>query len=246
VESLKDGGPIREDPMPAPTTFPITTALSVTASETWPADRVYIFGQGGSVSITGGSTLTIQGQLIASREQIFFPDSTSAVRGVAEAMPEWWGATGNGTTDDAPALQAAITCVVQAGVDRGTSMQGRARLILQPSARYLCNSSINIFPGESTSFSMVGAGTLLDGSRLIAGAGFNGTGALLSVVGNVNSSIVDVELSNFGLEYDGGSCTIGLMIQGPYNNLKYGTVKDFYIANFPHLLIRAGRSNLAL
>ncbi|HRH31977.1 MAG TPA: right-handed parallel beta-helix repeat-containing protein [bacterium] len=70
------------------------------------------FLKGGSI-ITNGFTLTVSGPLAAGAYQIFNTSLGGSVvfsngKVCTEMLAEWWGATGDGTTDDTTAWQAAI------------------------------------------------------------------------------------------------------------------------------------------
>jgi hypothetical protein len=68
--------------------------------------------------LTNSRTLTIVGPMISVPHQVFFNArsgqgtvSFSGSKVTTDCFGEWWGATGNGTTDDKAALQAACTAL---------------------------------------------------------------------------------------------------------------------------------------
>lgn len=67
---------------------------------------------GAVITVATTKTLTINGALDAGLYQIFSCAGTGKVVMKAETIkvPEWWGAVGNDSTDDAAALQAWATC----------------------------------------------------------------------------------------------------------------------------------------
>lgn len=76
------------------------------------------FEQGAIFNITTGVTITYQGpQIIAPTSQIISLSGTGAFNFsyFSIVFPEWWGAMPDGTTDCAPAMQAAINAI-NAGV----------------------------------------------------------------------------------------------------------------------------------
>lgn len=64
---------------------------------------------GGGFTSANGSTLTPPRNFHAGFTQVFF--GNVAVTGIATGIPEWWGAVGNGSTYDTPALAAAVAAV---------------------------------------------------------------------------------------------------------------------------------------
>ena len=72
----------------------------------------------GSVVTTGSNVLTINGSIISGLYQIFSSSSTYLVLGdrTIGAYPEWWGAAGDGSTDDSTEIQAAIDALTAGSV----------------------------------------------------------------------------------------------------------------------------------
>ncbi len=73
-----------------------------------------MFAPGATISVANGITLTITGPIYAGPQQIFACTGTGAVSftgntKIREIYPQWWGATGDGTTDDTATLAAAST-----------------------------------------------------------------------------------------------------------------------------------------
>ena len=87
-------------------TWRIGANLTIPANVTLKPER------GAKLTIATGNTLTINGNLEAGLYSIFSCTGTGKVVMGAEIakVPEWWGATGNGATDDTTALQAWAAC----------------------------------------------------------------------------------------------------------------------------------------
>jgi hypothetical protein len=93
------------------TTLLINQVVSLSAHATCPDNVTLEFTRGGQ--IIGAYTLTINGDIIAGNWQIF--GSTLTVEGVSDVNIVWYGATGDGSTDDRAAIQAAIDAVESTG-----------------------------------------------------------------------------------------------------------------------------------
>jgi hypothetical protein len=99
----------------------IRSAQAITTTETVPATLALIFHKGGSLSISGTKTVTINGPIRAGPFKIF----TLAVAGsdliafgegyLEYVLPQWFGAVGDGTTDDTAEFDAADTSIGAGG-----------------------------------------------------------------------------------------------------------------------------------
>lgn len=85
-----------------PRTYTLSTSCTV------PAGVRLIFEYGAILSVASGKTLTIAGQVDAGRWQIFGGSGTTTLTGTLDIFPEWFGAVGDGTTNDANALTNAL------------------------------------------------------------------------------------------------------------------------------------------
>ncbi len=91
-------------------TLLIPDAQTIAADLVIPATTTVHFLHGGTIAVGTGLTLTINGAIEAGLYRIFICSGTGkAVFGTSakESYPEWWGAVGDGTTDDTVALNAA-------------------------------------------------------------------------------------------------------------------------------------------
>ena len=92
----------------------------IAANLTVPANLTLKFVHGAVLTIATTKTLTINGPLDAGLSPIFSCTGTGKVMfgpgSIKAAMPQWFGATGDGTTDDTAALNATVTAVPAGGV----------------------------------------------------------------------------------------------------------------------------------
>lgn len=110
------------------------------------------FLRGGEITGTTGSELVqVQSAIEAGLYQIFSTVTMQADVGQS-AFPEWFGAKGDGSTDDTTAIQKAITFLVNVG----------GRVYFQPHT-YLISAAINI--GAMTNAS-TGQNTVLQGAGI--------------------------------------------------------------------------------
>lgn len=91
-----------------PGTYLVGSSLTIPAN-------VRIVGNGGILKSGSGATITVNGSVLTTQRQLFsFANLTAApvtfgVGSVESVSPKWFGATGDGTTDDLNSIQAAIT-----------------------------------------------------------------------------------------------------------------------------------------
>lgn len=96
--------------------------------------------------------LTVQGPIISSAKQLFFGVgvvSLSGNKSLGRIYPQWWGAVGDGTTDDRTAIQAAMTAA-------GTVSGGNVHFPATASG-YLVTGSVR--PASNTTISGDGYGS---------------------------------------------------------------------------------------
>lgn len=95
--------------------FPRAT-YTIAADFTVPANVTVAFAPGAVLSVAAGKTVTLNGAVLAGLEQHFSGAGTVVLSDNAPRVyPEWWGALGNGTGDDAAAITKANTAATSAG-----------------------------------------------------------------------------------------------------------------------------------
>jgi len=74
------------------------------------------FTKGGSFIIEKGSTVAIQGHLEAPMQQIYYGEGAIIIdNNGKEAHPEWWGAKGDGASDNTMPIQKSIDALAKTG-----------------------------------------------------------------------------------------------------------------------------------
>jgi hypothetical protein len=112
-------------------TLIIHNQQNVTADKTVPSNITLKFQQGGSLSISSGKTVTINGHTEAGLYQIFYGSGTVVFGSgsVKEVYPQWWGAKGDDATDDTAAIQAAVNaCLADSTRPLVLKITGRCKL----------------------------------------------------------------------------------------------------------------------
>lgn len=106
--------------------------------------------QGGSLQLQPGQTVTIQGGIQAGLHQIFYgKGNIKCGLKNCEVYPHWWGAAGDGETNDQEAIQSAVDALDAPNVKAGT--------VLFSCGRYLVDGGINI-PVSIQGLTIKGAG----------------------------------------------------------------------------------------
>jgi len=153
---------------------------------------------GGMISIKPGTTLTFASPFDAGPIQVFFttPDSnssTGAVRfsSVEHIYPQWWGAIGDGQTDDTAAFQRMFDATYDAPT-------GSYRTYTFLEGRYLINGTVTLDPkpvppvpfGIQVAPTLLGAGMGSVTTYLGIGTTFikNTTGPMFVIAGSYDAA----------------------------------------------------------
>lgn len=213
------------------TVFVTSANYPVAANYTVAKTKNLIILGGGSLTISTGVTLTIAGTFEAPINRIF--SGPGAVVGIRQVHPEWWGAAGDGATDDQPAFAQAHTCV-----QASTSSVGGTATILLASALYQFGSTWTISPTNAFPIAVVGMGR---NKSLLTPSSTFPAGPVMLVDGNSNGSDNQFCLRQFAIiaTVNGiGAATAGLQIgsEDPLKKLS-GTnpnlIEDMYASGFP-------------
>ena len=101
----------------APVILVVSSDQTVLSSLTVPSNITLQVVDIASITVTSGTTLTINGPFEAGLYKVFTGDGavTFGSRDVAKVHPEWWGAKRDGTSDDTGPVQAAINALSMGG-----------------------------------------------------------------------------------------------------------------------------------
>jgi len=209
-----------------PATVKITGTEAVESDVTIPSGVRISFEMGGCCDVKEGVTLTIAGPVEAPIARIFSGGGKVVFEpgSVEQVYPQWWGARGDGKTDDAPAIQSAI-----ASLPRG----GTVKFL---NGTYRVGETIRFHSG----ISLVGPATLWSKRKLPAVLQSANpqarSGSVLIERLSINGRGADGETCDVGIDFTNtcysviertsvSSCTTGILLDGPifcgYNNM-YG------------------------
>jgi hypothetical protein len=208
----------------------ISANLSIPANITLKPER------GAVLAIATDKTLTINGGLDAGLYQVFSCAGTGMVtfKSVPWVYPEWWGAVGNGTTDDSAALNSAATSV------RG--VYGTVNLTALPG--YAAASQIDFRNISVKNQARTRIFTSYAGAAVLIGWNTSGTSIPLDITlyvlrstdwtsGNIGIRAMNVSASTMNLQSTGSEIGIqfyatavgGVAGSICYNNITLGAVK---------------------
>jgi len=161
---------------------------------TLPPDITLVFERGAIVS--GAVRLAVEGALVAGRQKIFDPDTLVVeLSGVQNPVvfPQWWGALGDGRSDDGGAV-AGMFAALGGAVGRS---------VVFPPGDYLIGRRVDIG---------VGAGLSVRGerARIVRGAGLFFGVPLFAVSSGVESGTAVLTLDDLTFQGRGGGTLLSL------------------------------------
>ena len=93
-------------------TYAIKSALTI------PTNTTVVFERGAVLQVASGVTLTVNGKIEASEDTIFTGSGHLAGTPQSVGCPQWFGAVGNGSTDDTAAFQKTVDLFSKVRVPR--------------------------------------------------------------------------------------------------------------------------------
>lgn len=208
---------------------------SITANATWAKNISIAFGETGSLEVATAVTLTVYSRIRAERRTIFTFVGTGKVVGIRSVVPEWFGAAGDGVTNDQPALQRAHDCVMGSAAGSG----GWPTVALD-AVTYQVFSPWVTTPKASVPLRITAAG---NNKTIIRGnSAFTGT-MVFHMQGQSNASaerIANWDIGDFGIAREAGCAAIvGFWAGGAGTDINLvGTqnsrLRNIYVDNFQY------------
>ena len=130
---------------PAFTTTTIDTRTPIGANRTINATEVWAVEGGGCLDVAERATLTVVGVLSAPPMPIFCGRGRVLLASglTQEIYPQWWGAVGDGVTDDTAALQAAFDALP----NNENTVQGVSGRVVIPRGDYIVTKPLMLGGG---------------------------------------------------------------------------------------------------
>ena len=185
---------------------------SITTDLTVPSNINLRIERGAKLIVSSGVTVTIKGGFEAPLAHVITLIGTGKVdlntAKIQEIYPQWFGAQGDGTTDDTIAIQAAI--------DSG------AKTIFFPASTYLCNINIKgtiVLKGEGINSTIL--------------RGYNNTAVIANNNGMIDSAFVNI--LNIRVEAHKSHTGFAIDLQGsgvaPFTGMRYGCLDNVYVVS---------------
>lgn len=213
------------------------TTWSLSGNETYSADFIVdkdaeIFNQPGNAPRFTGSW-----DLVGTNQRIFFGDDN--IQGIRCVYPEWFGAAGDGSTDDTAPLQAALRCAFNCNGSAGT---GIARVLLQ-AKNYKITNTLLVYATQQNPIGIFGAGALPGGAGTTITSTGGGFAAFAFIANYGFSSILRstfIQMHDLRVVAGVGAAPTGIFLgstdpakelDNPYN---YGALSfvNVYVENF--------------
>lgn len=203
-------------------TLLIPNPQTVSANLTITSNITLVFLGSGRIDPSAGVTVTINGKIIAPYRKIFGGAGTIAIGSgsVDCIVPQWWGAVGDGVTDDTSALTAWLAALGSGNYD--STIVGVRRGFL-PAGKYVHTSTLAI-PNSAHVFGVSLCSVFLP------------TSAISTAVTQATGSVLE------GVVIDGrnaGSGKIGLSI-GAASLVNDGVTRDVICTSFTGVNGRGG------
>lgn len=105
--------------------------------------------------VDSGASVTVEGRISAPARKIFTGKVTLGSTSTQSLWPQWWGAEGDGSTDDTAAIQHALNAIRDAGGGEVELLRGRYMITeilrLYEGTSLHCDPQTVIFRGAATS-----------------------------------------------------------------------------------------------
>lgn len=186
-----------------PVTLVINQPTTMVDTTVIPSNISLIFAKPGSLALASGKTLTINGPLTAPAYPIFTGTGTViSISGVNTYLcPEWWGAVGNGTTNDSAAFAAMTTVAAATGQEMRI---GAKRYYL--ATTWDCTALDNVrIQGEGWAHSVILSGTV---ATATPGIDISATLKLPSYINDLNVSSVTGTIPAYSAGNNGIQCAV--------------------------------------
>ncbi|MDP4092219.1 MAG: hypothetical protein Q8920_02565 [Bacillota bacterium] len=197
----------------------------ISGNITFPDNITLTFEKGAMLSVDNSKTVTINGQINAEMFQVF--TGAGAVNGPAnnpQIYPQWWGAKGDGSTDDSASLKKTID-----------SSTVNNTIFISNGSFNLNNNTINI----TKSLKISGSGILNNAKLYITGTsnveinGLTTNNVYLSISNSSNIKVLNNKFTNITKDIGGcislnAGCTDIHIIGNSISNINYITSASVY------------------
>jgi len=191
-------------------TLLVTEVETCDTNFTVPANVTVRFERGGKWTINNGITVTFNGQIDAGLWQIFEYVGTGTLTGtpqVREFNPQWFGAKGDGTTDDITAITNTIAALPTNGgtirfpygtyrITSSITLDKKCKIIGVTTTRSATAPVIILKDGDFTGILVDASGVTIDGICVLGDEGNGGMGIHIRNFG--------CTLQNVGVHAQGG------------------------------------------